>query len=270
MLDAEKVSQFDSEGYCILDGVIAPYQAVEILGVCERLAEALLRHESDKGETGIKTIDSCQPNKFLELVASRRPDAGRVFDALIKIPEVNRIAYSVHLQRLAKVLLKAHLVLSPPSQMNLRADHPKENDFLYPWHTDYSYNGGSLNSLVFWIPLQEVDVINGALHIIPGSHRLNHKIQFDDRAIEAKRSANYFSIENIGEVIGKLGELRCPLKLGQAVVFHSSLLHKSGMNQSCSTRYAIQSRWFDALALDSVVMKFRCGIDEGLHPRDYL
>ncbi len=270
MIDAEKGIRFDLEGYCILDRVIEPHQAEEILEVCERLAEALLHPENDKSGEGLEPIVSCQSSKFLDLVGTRRPDAGRVFDALIKIPEVNQIAYSIQLQRLAKGFLKSQLVLSPPSQMNLRADHPKESAFLYPWHTDYSFNGGSLNSLVFWIPLQDVDLINGALHIIPGSHRLNHKIQFDQNAIEAKRSANYFSIKNIDEVIGKLGELRCPLKLGQAIVFHSNLLHKSGMNQSCGTRYAIQSRWFDALAADSISRKFRCGIDEGLHPRDYL
>ena len=154
--------------------------------------------------------------------------------------------------------------------MNLRSDHPHEELHLYPWHTDYAYNFSSINSLVFWIPLQEVNEINGALHVIPGSHKFSHQVAFDYNAINAKRSANYFEILDVDSLVRQKGEIRCPLRLGECLVFHSKLIHKSGINMSNDIRYAVQSRWFDANAEDAISHHFLGGIDEGIDPASYL
>ena len=153
--------------------------------------------------------------------------------------------------------------------MNLRADHPEEGKSLYPWHTDYSYNASSSNSIVFWIPLQDVDLFNGAFHIIPGSHNLKSIVRINNDAINAEMSSTYFSIANIDEALKDAGEIRCPILLGEGVVFSSRLIHKSGMNLSNATRFALQSRWFDGLSEDAVDRKYRGGVDEGVNPRDY-
>ena len=83
-------------------------------------------------------------------------------------------------------------------------------------------------------------------------------------------SSAYFSIFDIDEGLNDAGEIRCPLLLGQAVVFHYQLIHKSGAKRSNATRLALQSRWYDALSLDAVKGKFRGGLDEGTHPSEYL
>lgn len=270
MLDASQISKYQHDGYCILDNVITSSQAEEIIEVAERLAEKLIKQVLNLPAELLEPEEVSRYSNFLKLVRFSRPDAGRVFDALIKIPLVNQIVFSEKLQYIAERILQTDLALSSPSQMNLRADHPDEGKFLYPWHNDYSYNGSSSNSLVFWIPLQETDLVNGALHIIPGSHHFSSKIRYDDDAIKAKRSADYFFIENINDALARYGELRCCLKLGQAVVFHSKLVHKSGANQSGSTRYALQSRWFDGASNEAINLKYVGGLDEGVHPSYYL
>ncbi len=270
MLTVGQISLFHARGYLVLNDIITRSQAETIIDASERLAGALLKQTDNTVVSSSGSGEAGEGSKFLELVRLSRSDAGRVFDALIKIPLVNQIVYQEKLQGIACQLLGSDMVLAPPSQMNLRADHPEEGKFLYPWHTDYSYNASSSNSIVFWIPLQDVDLVNGALHIIPGSHNFKSKVRLNERAITAKMSSAYFSIENIDEALKEAGEIRCPLPLGKGVVFSSRLIHKSGVNQSNATRFALQSRWFDGLSEDAVQRKFRGGFDEGVHPRDYL
>ncbi len=270
MLHAGQINQYQTDGFCVLDDILTSVEADAIIAVVERLSGALRPNDSIDSQQALDSDEIIQDRNFLQLVRDNRADAGHVFDTLIKIPYVNQIVYSKSLQNIAEQLLKSDLVLSSPSQMNLRADHPEEGRFLYPWHTDYSYNGSSSNSLVFWIPLQEVNLVNGALHLITGSHRFKSDIRYDENAIRAKASSAYFSIDNIDEALRWASVVRCPLALGQAVVFHSKLIHKSGANRSTTTRFALQSRWFDGLSTDAVKRKYRGGLDEGIHPSQYL
>jgi phytanoyl-CoA hydroxylase len=263
MLSTQQVNEFNNLGYTIIDSIITSHTVNEIRSIIDNLALLV----SDKNITKDNTIST---SPYLNLVKKNRTDAGKVFDTLIKIPLVNQICYSDVLQKIAEQLLSSNLVLASPSQMNLRSDHPEEDKFLYPWHTDYFYNFSSTNSLVFWIPLDDVDNINGCLHIIPTSHKLNAKVEFSKSAWANKQSGNYFKITNIKDLIQINGEVRCPLKLGQAIVFHSKLIHKSGINLSTKTRYAIQSRWFDATSKDAILNRFTGGIDEGKDPNEYL
>jgi ectoine hydroxylase-related dioxygenase (phytanoyl-CoA dioxygenase family) len=60
------------------------------------------------------------------------------------------------------------------------------------------------------------------------------------------------------------------VELGQGIVFHSNLIHKSGANYSEFSRFAIQSRWFDAKAADAIENLYSGGVDEGKNPNIYL
>jgi len=77
-------------------------------------------------------------------------------------------------------------------------------------------------------------------------------------------------VENIKEIIDVLGEKRVNLRRGQGVIFHSKLLHKSGENNTEATRLALQIRCFDAKSKDAVNNHWKGGIDEGIHPMEYL
>ena len=86
----------------------------------------------------------------------------------------------------------------------------------------------------------------------------------------SKNSSNYFHINNLDTLQKKFDELRCNVLYGDCIVFDSKLVHKSGVNNSSSIRYAIQSRWFDSSSKDSIENFYRGGIDEGINPKEYL
>lgn len=252
---------FQKDGFLILEDVIDIDVADKILNQVEVLSRSLCELNNLVVEqTG-----------YLTLVKNKRSAAGAIFNAINKSPSLNRFLFSVQFQKAAEILLNSKFVLAPPRQMNLRTDHPLETNHLYPWHFDYAYNGSSTNSLVFWVPLTAVDEEIGSLHVLTGSHMQSHEISINRKEIDQrKNSALYFEIENMESSLDIFTEERLNLSFGQGVVFHSNLLHKSGQNLSTKTRFAAQSRWFDATSQDSARNHFRGGIDEGVDPNLYI
>jgi len=111
----------------------------------------------------------------------------------------------------------------------LRCDIPIKEQSLFKQHQDYSYNNGSTNSVTIWIPLQDVNIDNGALLIASGTHKdgiyKNINGTIDD------------SFEFAFEAI--------PVKFGQAIIFDQKIVHKSGFNSSDIVRFSILLRYSD-------------------------
>ncbi len=267
MLDRDSCDYFKRFGYLVLEDIVEESFASRIITEINLLALNLIDHHISSQNFDMVIT---RENAYKSLAKLNRKMAGKVFDAITKIPELNRYVYQEKFESIAKQLLNSDSVLSPPTQMNLRTDHPREESFLYPWHTDYSYNFSSRNSLVFWLPLTAIDLSIGSLHIIPSSHLIDHRLRVNSEALILGHSSSYFEIDQVQELINKLGELRCHLSFGQGLVFHSNLIHKSGMNCSDQIRYSVQSRWFDANSTDAVENFYVGGIDQGNDPQSYL
>ena len=76
------------------------------------------------------------------------------------------------------ILELAESILGPEIQFNgdywVRSKLPHESLTTYPWHQDSGYYGAATEKhhiLSLWIPLVDVDEVNGCLQMMPGSHR---------------------------------------------------------------------------------------------------
>jgi hypothetical protein len=100
-------------------------------------------------------------------------------------------------------------------------------------HQDWRSMQGSLNSLVVWVPLHEIDRSLGALEIVPGSHR---------QGLLAGEV-----VERFGKVDGFADDDFRPIEVGQgdALVFSSFLVHRSGTNATESIRWSCHFRYND-------------------------
>lgn len=107
----------------------------------------------------------------------------------------------------------------------------------WAWHQDYGYwyeNGVLFPDLCsVFIAVDEATIENGCLQVIKGSHkigRINHILTGDqagadlERVKEAKKSLKHVYVE---------------LEEGDAVFFHSNLLHRSDKNESEKPRWAM-------------------------------
>lgn len=95
-------------------------------------------------------------------------------------------------------------------------------------HQDWSVVDENVHySINIWCPLHDVTKENGALWILPGSHRIDQPI----------RGAGYLFPDYISDM-GKLREnVRCiDMKAGEALVFFHATIHGSPPNNSCKNR----------------------------------
>lgn len=83
-----------------------------------------------------------------------------------------------------------------------------------------------------WIPLQDTDVNNGTLKVIPRSHKISNSI--------FSYTAKGYHSEHIEWL--RQHEIPIKLKAGQAVIFDNNLLHNSAPNATNQDRIAITFR----------------------------
>ena len=103
-----------------------------------------------------------------------------------------------------------------------------------PAHQDWRSMQGSLNALVVWVPLVDIDVNLGPIEVVPGSHRLGLlPSQADDwyRKLDVSiKDADFLSV---------------PVKAGDLVCFSAFLIHRSGRHQSQKVRWSCHFRYND-------------------------
>jgi phytanoyl-CoA hydroxylase len=124
-------------------------------------------------------------------------------------------------------------VLMPRAHHNcLMTKHPRYGS-LTAWHRDIRYWSFEREELVSaWFALGEERIDNGALWLVPGSHRM----AFDaDRFNEAK----FFRTDRAdnAEVIRTAESPR--LAPGDAVFFHCNTLHSAGKNLSDAVKFSL-------------------------------
>ncbi len=102
-------------------------------------------------------------------------------------------------------------------------------------HQDWRSMQGSLNAIVVWVPLIDIDKDLGALEIIPKSHlfglRTNHiDTGFGMVALSEEENKSIIPVE---------------VNAGDVLIFSSFLIHQSGENSSDAPRWSCHFRYND-------------------------
>lgn len=99
-----------------------------------------------------------------------------------------------------------------------------------PVHQDWTVvDEEKFYSVTAWIPLQDVNENNGAIKVLPGSHRFS-------KTLRSPNIPNEF--DGLSDVISKQMKT-LNMKAGEAFIFNHALLHASWLNQSSSPRLAV-------------------------------
>jgi ectoine hydroxylase-related dioxygenase (phytanoyl-CoA dioxygenase family) len=110
--------------------------------------------------------------------------------------------------------------------------------FATPWHYDAAYWPNTRPKLSVWIALDEVRETNGALKVLPGSHRRSwQNTAGDGAATNGEFPKVVTPAWNIAE------ERVCPLPQGGIIVFSDRLLHASCPNIDGGDRYSLISTY---------------------------
>ena len=168
----------------------------------------------------ISDVDVCR------LYRERKPLWVVAYDQLRYMPAVYELALKV-----APLVNQAGIAMpSIGAKIVVRADIPNDDNWNFPPHQDYPFNGGSLNSVTVWMPFQNCDIEHGALQIVPSSHIRGELPEKDNLLIDPPKECDYID---------------APVRLGEALVFSQMLLHRSGYNRSNEVRFSIQLRFND-------------------------
>lgn len=102
-------------------------------------------------------------------------------------------------------------------------------------HQDWRSMQGSSNAAVLWLPLVDCSVELGALQVLPGSHRAGL------RTASIEKGFGMVSLNDDEEA----GMVSLEAKRGDAVLFHSMLIHRSGDNVTDQPRWSAHFRYND-------------------------
>jgi predicted dehydrogenase len=196
------------------------------------LSEEQLRRYDEQGFLGPLRFEG--PWQHIPVPAKRGRDLhlteGDVFDVCTHPCIVRPVAQMLGTPRIA--LFKTRFVVK----------HPKTGR-TFAWHQDvgqrnggYLPNGDPVQTVTVWMAFDEVDAENGAMQIIPGSHRL--LIGDYQKRIKAELlRTGALTREEISRAV------TLDLKPGEFYLFHSWLLHTSGPNVSDRRRAGLNMRY---------------------------
>jgi ectoine hydroxylase len=107
----------------------------------------------------------------------------------------------------------------------------------WTWHQDYGYwyqNGLLYPDLVsVFIAVDKATRENGCLQVIKGSHkmgRIDHILTGDQAGAD---------MERVNACLERLELVYCEMEPGDAIFFHSNLLHRSDQNRSDHSRWSM-------------------------------
>jgi hypothetical protein len=226
-LSEDFTEHFKENGYVILTDLFTEVELDQARSEIFSLFETRFREINEGGRAGYELLSFY----YEEQKEMWRQCARRMFDLL---SVYGMAAKPRVIEMLKRIGLATPMISTRPE---VRTDMPKDGKYMQPWHQDWRYGQGSFNAATIWAPLHAVDVENGTIDVMPGTHLMGY---LENEELPAPRR---FSITD--PRINTLPYFPVEMKLGEAVVFSQMLVHRSGFNQTNLPRLTVQIRYVD-------------------------
>jgi phytanoyl-CoA hydroxylase len=233
-------NKLEKDGYVILDNF---FNKIEIIQLREN-AKEVFQIQFDK--LGYDNIWNNNEEYFKQNMIRLFNEHEEIFKNCGKLIQTGLInLYHIGFSNKLISTLKFDLGLDFPNMCTrpvLYFNHPRlakeEVYYKSPLHQDWPSMESSLNSLVVWVPLLDVDIENGSIIFYPGSHK-NGILPF-------KTNGGFAEVEYDGESI------QPEMKVGDICIFSTMLVHKSGEILNDSIRWSCHFRYTDMLEKDFI------------------
>lgn len=218
---------YQREGYVVIRDA---FDAAELEAARAELFEMFERRLAVVNDRGLKGLDL-----LAHYYTADRPKwqqcARRMYDLL----SIYRLAAKPQVLEIVRKLgLERPMISTRPE---VRTDMPGDVQYTQPWHQDWRYGQGSLNSVTFWVPLHDVNVANGTVDVMPGTHVLGYL------ECEELLKPRRFAIPDASMPASP--SFPAIMKQGEALIFSQMLVHRSGFNSSGRPRLTTQIRFVD-------------------------
>jgi hypothetical protein len=238
----DAVQRYEDDGLALFPGFLDVPTFLTPLWAQIREVIDMGRAECGLAASEGKEFDSGLP----ELVKTNRKVAGKVYDAVRKLPAYYAVANSAAVWELVGRLMSTDLPGWYAQGSGIRMDHPGEDRFLSPWHQEYPSHLNSLDLLTLWIPLVPVDETVGSVIFCPGSQREGLLPVYLDDPLNANRNGSQATeVADLDRYLARYPETSMDTTPGDVVALHGLTLHRSRPNRSDRTRWSMQLRYFN-------------------------
>jgi hypothetical protein len=230
------LSRYKEQGFVILKGLFAAEEIAHIHAEAKQVfAMQMLRHRLLPPGDVSETEFNAAMFQLFELDLPAFMSCGKQAQHLISL---HRLSLDHRI-----VVVLNQLGLSFPNigmRPLLSFHHPRlaqtEVFWRLPPHQDWRVTQGSLDSVSLWVPLVDIDKSLGALEIVPGSHRWGllpgGHVDSDDYILPELDPSSVLPVE---------------MKRGDALLFSTLLVHRSGNNVTESIRWSCHFRYNNLL-----------------------
>jgi phytanoyl-CoA hydroxylase len=223
-LSAKQVESFKQSGYLLLPGYTSEALCQQMRATTTaHLANAVapLEYEADVGYAGApKSLDSLGGRTIRRLRDAWHRDP--VYQSWASDPKLVAILHQLFNEPACITLAHHNCIMTK---------HPTFGTAT-GWHRDIRYWSFPRNDLIsVWLALGPENDTNGALHFIPGSHRLTLAPEQMDELdfLRPDVPANQALFDQ---------GISLSLQQGDVVLFHSGLFHAAGKNNSHAVKYS--------------------------------
>ena len=242
-----EIEFYKKNGYLFLKDF---FQKEVVASILKDAKNIFLKQFIKKGYTNIITLDDINDASFNDMIYRLFVDDLECLSNCGKQAQHLISLHSLSISNQVVELLNAVGLTTPVIRTRpvLYFNHPKlaKQKIFYKVdaHQDWRSMQGSLNSVVIWLPLVDVNKQLGALEILPGSHL---------QGLKTDHINNGFGMVELNtEEKSKL--VTVEVKRGDALIFSSFLIHQSGENITDSPRWSCHFRYND---LDDETFKER-------------
>jgi len=225
-LNQAQIQQFKIDGYLVLPSVLDKETLVELRSITQK--HLLQRTKPYELEAQVK-----YPGAPTSLDAEggmtirRLKRAYQRHAAFTKIGELDDITQSVK-----RILRSEHVVLNPNHHNCVMTKQPQYSSNTL-WHRDTRYWHFSDKYLInAWFALGEEKESNGAMKILPGSHRW-------DVSDEALDEAQFLKIEHADNQERLATQRLVELAPGDALLFSAHCFHAAGKNTTREAKFSL-------------------------------
>lgn len=237
----DQLRHFESEGYCIVKNFIEPFiiegLQTEINKMVEEHAQKLLNENKIKHSFAEEPFDT----RLMRLFENHLNEAPTLYRPQLHREGFYDLFFHPRLLDLVEKLLGGEILLYP--NYSLRPKLPCFEATRVLWHQDGGYTGNGesvtqLRMVNLWTPLVPVNVENGCMQFIPGTHRLG--------IVPHAKKQYYLEIEE--EFINpRLKDaINVEVNPGDVVLFNNLLFHQGLPNHSNHIRWSLDWRYLDA------------------------
>jgi phytanoyl-CoA hydroxylase len=224
-LSAAQIEQFRTDGYLVFRKMASPAACASMLAVTQaHLQQALapVEYEAEVGYAGAPaSLDAPGGRTVRRLRAAYQRD-----------PAFRAWAEDPRLVAWLRELLGERICLTLAHHNCVMTKHPNFGTAT-GWHRDIRYWSFSRNELIsVWLALGSEKEVNGALKVIPGSHRLDIKrSQLDE--------LDFLRPDVQENQVIFAGGTTVELEQGDVLFFHSGLFHAAGRNNGAAVKNSV-------------------------------